>query len=123
MCDLEESWQFPMQGEVLETGAVDTHSEQNSKVLDLEKQLAEALEEINELEHQRRALLEEINELEQLAQIRKHERDKWEDKYMFVRDIANEALQLLDAELHITYSEASDEYDDLVSKLDWIAQQ
>ena len=117
MCDLEESWQFPiedkkkqtMQGEVLETGAVDTHSEQNSKVLDLEKQLAEALE--------------EINELEQLAQIRKHERDKCYDKYMFVRDIANEALQLLDEQLHITYSEASDEYDDLVSKLDWIAQQ
>lgn len=78
---------------------------ENAKILDLEEQLEEALEEIEELKHYEKSI--------------KSDRDYWEEKYLFVRSITNEALQLLDYYIHNSYGDY-DEYNELVSKCDWI---
>ena len=78
---------------------------ENAKILELEEQLEEALEEIEELKHYEKSI--------------KSDRDKWEEKYLYVRSVTREALELLDYYIHNNYGDY-DEYNELESKLDWI---
>ena len=78
---------------------------ENAKILDLEEQLEEALEEIDELKDYEKSI--------------KSDRDKWEEKYHYLRSVTNEALQLADYYIHNSYGDY-DEYNELESKLDWI---
>ena len=78
---------------------------ENAKILELEEQLEDAVEEIEELKHYEKSI--------------KSDRDKWEEKYLYVRSVTREALELLDYYIHNNYGDY-DEYNELESKLDWI---
>ena len=78
---------------------------ENAKILDLEEQLEEALEEIEELKDYEKSI--------------KSDRDKWEEKYHYLRSVTREALELADYYIHNSYGDY-DEYNELESKLDWI---
>ena len=78
---------------------------ENAKILDLEEQLEEALEEIEELKDYEKSI--------------KSDRDKWEEKYHYLRSVTREALELADYYIHNNYGDY-DEYNELESKLDWI---
>ena len=78
---------------------------ENAKILDLEEQLEEALEEIEELKDYEKSI--------------KSDRDKWEEKYHYLRSVTREALELADYYIHNSYGDY-DEYNELERKLDWI---
>ena len=78
---------------------------ENAKILDLEEQLEEALEEIEELKDYEKSI--------------KSDRDKWEEKYHYLRSVTREVLELADYYIHNSYGDY-DEYNELESKLDWI---
>lgn len=78
---------------------------ENAKILDLEEQLEEALEEIEELKDYEKSI--------------KSDRDKWEEKYLYVRSVTREALELLDYYIHNNYGDY-DEYNELERKLEWM---
>ena len=83
---------------------IDENTE-NAKILELEEQLEEALEEIEELKHYEKSI--------------KSDRDKWEEKYLYVRSVTREALELADYYIHNSYGDY-DEYNELERKLDWV---
>ena len=78
---------------------------ENAKILDLEEQLEEALEEIEELKDYEKSI--------------KSDRDKWEEKYHYLRSVTREALELADYYIHNSYGDY-DEYNELERKLDWV---
>ena len=78
---------------------------ENAKILDLEEQLEEALEEIEELKDYEKSI--------------KSDRDKWEEKYHYLKSVTREVLELADYYIHNNYGDY-DEYNELESKLDWI---
>ena len=83
---------------------IDENTE-NAKILELEEQLEEALEEIEELKHYEKSI--------------KSDRDKWEEKYLYLRSVTREALELADYYIHNSYGDY-DEYNELERKLEWV---
>ena len=78
---------------------------ENAKILDLEEQLEDALEEIEELKYYEKSI--------------KSDRDKWEEKYHYLRSVTREVLELADYYIHNNYGDY-DEYNELERKLEWM---
>ena len=79
---------------------------ENAKILDLEEQLEEALEEIEELKHYEKSI--------------KSDRDKWDDKYWILRSITSDAMILLEERMHNSCGGDEDAYEVLEKRLGWI---
>ena len=82
---------------------IDEDTETNSKILELEEQLEEALEEIDELKLYSKRL-----------------QQHWDDKYWILRSITSDAMILLDERMHNSCGGDEDAYEVLEKRLEWI---